>query len=206
MTGADEKERALDEVRRQAAGWRGCPLAETATRLVFGSGPATARVMLIGEAPGYYEDQEGIPFVGPAGRLLNQALAQAGLRREQVYVTNVEKFRPWVPDGKTGKNRAPKQSEINACRPWLEREIEIIRPPIIVCLGAPAARWVLGKDFKLTQQRGQWLASAYAPHVLATIHPAFVLIQPAESRRRWEQVLFEDFRAVAQKLQELEAG
>src|SRR4051812_28778687 len=162
-----EREQALADLRREAKGWRGCPLAETATQFVFGDGPATAGLMFVGEAPGLQEDKQGVPFVGPAGRLVNAGLAKAGLERAQVYVTNTERFRPWVPGGKTGKNRPPKQSEINACRGWLEREIAIIQPRMICCLGAVAARWVLGKDFKLTQQRGEWQSSSYAPDVLA---------------------------------------
>jgi DNA polymerase len=200
---AIEREQALDELRREAKDWRGCPLWETATQLVLGDGPATAQLMFVGEAPGYHEDKQGVPFVGPAGRLLNEGLERAGIDREAVYVTNVEKFRPWVPaSGRAsaaGKNRQPKQSEINACRTWLEREIAIVEPRIICCLGAVAAKWLLGKDFKLTQQRGEWLASSYAPHVLATVHPAYVLIQPDESRATVEETFFGDLRRVAER-------
>jgi DNA polymerase len=202
-----DKERALDDARREAKEWRGCVLAEAATQFVFGDGPATAELMFIGEAPGYHEDKQGIPFVGPAGRLLAEAFERARdpsggrmINREDVYVTNVEKFRPWLPVGKMGKNRQPKQSEINACRPWLEREIAIVQPRIICCLGAVAAKWVLGKDFKLTQQRGEWHSSQYAPNVLATLHPAYVLIQPEESREQIEATFFGDIQAVADRL------
>jgi DNA polymerase len=205
---AIDREEALARLRQDAQGWRGCPLWERATHLVLGDGPATAAVMFIGEAPGFQEDKQGIPFVGPAGRLLNEALAQAGIERDAVYVTNVEKFRPWTAaaNGRgPGKNRPPKQSEINACRPWLEREIAIVQPRIICCLGAVAAKWVLGKDFKLTQQRGEWLTSPYAPEVLATLHPAYVLIQPDESRPAIEGTLFADLRRVGERLQALPA-
>src|SRR6266542_303132 len=143
------KERALDELRGKAAHWRGCPLAEGATQIVFGVGPATARVMFIGEAPSKYEDEEGVPFVGPAGAIFNKALARAKLDRDEAYVTNVEKFKH---SKKAGRNQPPKQSEINACRPWLLKEIAIVQPEIICCLGALAAKWVLGRDFKLMQQ------------------------------------------------------
>jgi uracil-DNA glycosylase len=212
----------LDELRQEAATCRACPLWETGTQTVFGAGPAGARLMLIGEAPGYYEDRQGTPFVGPAGRLLDEALAQAGLQREAIYVTNVVKHRPWTPGqrdsaaldddapirvvrrgrvgSRQGKNRAPKQSEINACRPWLERELELVKPQVVGCLGALAAKWVLGKDFKLTQQRGTWLSSPAAPHVLATVHPAFVLIQPEESVGRWRETFFADLRALTERL------
>ena len=208
-----DTERALDDARREAKDWRGCVLAETATQFVFGDGPATAALMFIGEAPGYHEDKQGVPFVGPAGRLLNDALERAGLDRSDVYVTNVERFRPWLPVGGSpsggraaGKNRQPKQSEINACRAWLEREIAIIQPRIICCLGAVAAKWVLGKDFKLTQQRGQWLTSPHAPHVSAILHPAYVLIQPEESREQIEAAFFGDVQTVADRLRHLSAA
>jgi DNA polymerase len=202
-TRAAEAERALGEARAEAAGCRNCPLWETATQTVFGVGPATARLVFIAEAPGHHEDLTGIPFMGPAGRMLDEALTQAGIPRDEIYITNVVKHRPWVQAGDLKKNRAPKQSEINACRPWLARELEIIRPPIIACLGAPAARWILGKDFKLTQQRGQWFNSEYAPHVLATIHPAYVLIQPEEYMRGWRDTLFADFRLLGEQYRAL---
>ncbi|HEX2035283.1 MAG TPA: UdgX family uracil-DNA binding protein [Chloroflexota bacterium] len=204
--GAGDPQAALDAVRHQAAGCQACPLWEIGTQTVFGNGPAGARLMFVGEAPGYQEDKQGLPFVGPAGALFSQALEQAGLRRDAVYVTNVVKHRPWVEGGRQGKNRPPKQSEVTACRPWLEQELAIIRPLIVACLGAIAAKWLLGKEFKLTQQRGQWLTSPYAPHVLATVHPSYVLIQPPESHERWREVFFADVRAVAEKLRALQPG
>ncbi|MBI3973120.1 MAG: UdgX family uracil-DNA binding protein [Chloroflexi bacterium] len=199
-----DRDYALGEVRRQAAGCQNCPLWEIGTQTVFGVGPASAMLMLIGEAPGYQEDQQGMPFVGPAGRLLDDALAQAGIDREDIYVTNTVKHRPWVPGGRQGKNRPPKQNEINACRPWLEQELAIVRPQIVGCLGAIAAKWILGRDFKLSQQRGRWLSSDVAPHVLATIHPSYVLIQPSDSRDRCRNTFFADLRLIGQKLTELE--
>src|SRR5687767_14092803 len=135
----------LDLVRREAAGCRACPLWEIGTQTVFGAGPADARLMFIGEAPGQHEDKEGIPFIGPAGRLFDQALAQAEIPRPEVYVTNVVKHRPWVEVNGRPKNRAPKQSEIKACRPWLQQELSIVAPQMVVCVGAPAAKEILGK-------------------------------------------------------------
>ena len=171
---------------------------------MFGVGPATARVMFIGEAPSKYEDEEGVPFVGPAGAIFNKALARAKLDRDEAYVTNVEKFKH---SKKAGRNQPPKQSEINACRPWLLKEIAIVQPEIICCLGALAAKWVLGRDFKLMKQRGKWLSSEFAPSVLATIHPAVVLNRPDEERRaEAEKMLVADMRKVARRYRSLDAG
>ncbi|MBI4492274.1 MAG: UdgX family uracil-DNA binding protein [Chloroflexi bacterium] len=203
--GAAERERALEQVRRTAARCRACPLWEIGTQTVFGVGPATARLVLIGEAPGYQEDQQGMPFVGPAGKLLDEALAEAGLSRPGVYITNIVKHRPWVPGGAHGKNRPPRQSEITACRPWLAQELAIVRPRIIGCLGALAAREILGKGFRLTEQRGQWFEAEAAPHVLATIHPSYVLIQPHESHDRLRAHLFSDLRRIAERYRQVAA-
>jgi uracil-DNA glycosylase len=198
---AREREVAMARLREEAQDWKGCPLAEDATQIVFGAGPATAHVMLIGEAPATQEDKAGVPFVGPAGRVLNEALEAAGLDRQELYVTNVEKFRH---RRKGGKNTPPKASEINACRPWLEREIEIVQPEIICCLGALASKWVLGRDFKLLAQHGEWFETQYAPNVLATIHPSYVLSQPEqENRERLEEMLITDLRKVARRSRSL---
>jgi DNA polymerase len=159
--------------------------------------------MFIGEAPSYYEDKEGVPFVGPAGAIFNKVLARARLDRDEAYVTNVEKFKH---SKKMGRNQPPKQSEIDACRPWLLKEIAIVQPEIICCLGALAARWVLGKDFRLMRQHGEWLASDFAPSVLATIHPAVVLNRRDEdSRAEAEEMLLADIRKVARRYRALEA-
>ena len=199
------RERALDTARREARDCQRCPLWRIGTQTVFGAGPADAAVVLIGEAPGYQEDQRGLPFVGPAGQLLNQALDRAGLPRSSVYVTNIVKHRPWVPDGPHGKNRPPRRGEIEACHLWLERELSIIRPAIVGCLGAIAAREVLGQRFRLSEQRGQWFATEVAPHVLATVHPAYVLIQPPASRPRWEQLFFDDIARIAERARQMQA-
>ena len=201
-----ERDQALDQVRRDAVGCRACPLWEIGTQTVFGSGPATARLMLIGEAPGAQEDKQGAPFVGPAGRLLDQALAEAGLPRGQVYITNIVKHRPWTEAGGRAKNRPPKQSELNACRQWRLREMAIVRPLVVGCLGALAAKEILGKGFRLTEQRGQWLTAEAAPHVLATIHPAFILIQPEDSYARWRATFFADIRLLAERFRQVAAA
>ena len=189
----------LEAVRAEARGCQRCPLWEIGTQTVFGAGPAEARLLFLGEAPGATEDAEGIPFVGSAGRLFDEALERAGLERERVYVTNTVKHRPWVQMGPRQKNRPPKKSEINPCRVWLDREMEIVRPAIVACLGAVAAKAMLGRDFKLTQQRGEWQQTSDGAAVLATVHPSFVLIQPADSRDRWREAFFADIAAVAER-------
>jgi uracil-DNA glycosylase len=194
-----DRERALEEVRADARDCRNCPLWEIGTQTVFGVGPANARMIFIGEAPGFNEDKEGIPFIGPAGRLFDQALAQAGIERDDVYVTNIVKHRPWVDVAGRAKNRAPKQSEIKACRPWLQHELTIVEPEIVICVGAPAAKQILGKDFRLMEHHGQWFSTETAPNVMAVIHPAFVLIQTDENFDRWRSALFADFRTIAER-------
>jgi uracil-DNA glycosylase len=196
----------LADVAARARNRRACPLWEIGTQTVFGAGPPTARLMLIGEAPGESEDREGVPFVGAAGRMLDRALAAAGLDRAELYLSNVVKHRPWVQQGARQKNRAPKTSEIRACRPWLDAELTLLRPDIVVCLGAPAAHAILGKDFKLTQQRGEWYSTPTIPHVLATLHPSYVLIQPSESRDAIRDVLFGDLARVAERYRALPAA
>ena len=195
----------LADVSARARGCQACPLWEIGTRTVFGTGPADARLVLIGEAPGEHEDRQGVPFVGPAGRLLDRALAAAGLDRAELYLTNVVKHRPWVQQGARAKNRPPKASEIKACAPWLAAELTLLQSKIVVCLGAPAARAILGKDFRLTQQRGQWYSTDAIPHVLATLHPAYVLIQPAETQDAVRDLLFGDLARVGERYRALAA-
>ena len=150
----------LEQLRSAAADCHACPLWELGTQTVFGSGPPTARVMVVGEAPGQQEDRAGVPFVGPSGQLLDEALERAGLQREQVYVTNVVKHRPTAAVNGRRKNRAPKRSEIKVCAPlWLHRELALARPALVCCLGAVAAKELLGQSFRLTQQRGEWFAA-----------------------------------------------
>jgi DNA polymerase len=180
---------------------RGCDLYKTATQVVFGAGPRAARVMFVGEQPGDQEDRQGEPFVGPAGAMLDKALADAGIPRDQVYVTNAVKHFKWEPRGKRRIHKKPRASEIKACRPWLEAELRAVKPTILVCLGATAAQAVLGSQFKLMQQRGQVLPSALAPQVVATIHPSAVLRAPdAEGRQEAFKMLVADLKVVAKAL------
>jgi uracil-DNA glycosylase len=179
----------------------GCDLYKNATQVVFGAGPQKARVMFVGEQPGDQEDRQGQPFVGPAGALLDKALEDAGIPRDDVYVTNAVKHFSWEPRGKRRIHKKPRASEIKACRPWLEAELRAVKPVILVCLGATAAQSVLGPQFKLTQQRGTMQTSPMAPQVLATIHPSAVLRAPdSEGRRVAYESLVEDLKVVARAL------
>jgi DNA polymerase len=165
---------------------------------VFGEGDPGAELMLIGEQPGDAEDLSGHPFVGPAGKLLDRALEQAGINRDQVYVTNVVKHFKWEPRGKRRIHKKPNAAEIAACRPWLDAEIALVRPRAIVCLGATAAQALLGRQFKVTAQRGRFVESPLAPFVLATVHPSSLLRAPDdESRHRETKRFIADLRKVA---------
>ena len=165
----------LDNLREAAKGCRDCPLWKNATQTVFGEGNAKARILLVGEQPGDQEDREGHPFVGPAGRLLDQGLAEAGIDRAKLYVTNAVKHFKWEPRGKRRIHKTPAQREIDACHQWLQGEIEAVKPALIVALGATAAKALLGPRFRITQQRGQVQRRAGLPDVLATYHPSFLL-------------------------------
>jgi uracil-DNA glycosylase len=181
----------------------GCDLYKTATQVVFGTGPRTARVVFVGEQPGDQEDRQGAPFVGPAGALLDKALEEAGIPRSDVYVTNAVKHFKWEPRGKRRIHKKPRASEIKACRPWLEAELRAIKPAVVVCLGASAAQSVLGPHFKLMQHRGEVLPGTLtdARHVVATLHPSAVLRAPdSEGRRAAFTMLVDDLRVVAQVL------
>jgi DNA polymerase len=180
---------------------RGCDLYKTATQVVFGAGPKTARIMFVGEQPGDQEDREGAPFVGPAGALLDKALVDAGIPRDEVYVTNAVKHFKWEPRGKRRIHKKPRVSEIKACRPWLEAELRVVHPVVLVCLGASAAQSVLGPQFKLMQHRGELLTSTLAEQVVATIHPSAVLRSPdAEGRRAAYEMLVADLKIVAKTI------
>jgi uracil-DNA glycosylase len=180
---------------------RGCDLYKHATQVVFGAGPRAARVVLVGEQPGDQEDRQGVPFVGPAGALLDKALADAGLPRDRAYLTNAVKHFKWEPRGKRRIHKKPRMSEVKACRPWLEAELRAMTPDIVVCLGATAAQSVLGASFKLMQQRGQVVASPLAERVVATIHPSAVLrASDDEGRRAAYAMLVADLRVAAKAL------
>ena len=189
----------LKAMREAAAGCRGCHLYQHATQTVFGEGPRSARIMLVGEMAGDREDREGHPFVGPAGRELDRALEAAGIERDEVYVTNVVKHFKFEERGKRRIHQTPRKGEIDACLPWLDTEIKLIRPRGIVTLGATAAKALLGSGFRLTQHRGELLESELAPVVAATIHPSAIVRDRDETSRNAErQALANELRAVAE--------
>ena len=187
---AREGHASLDELRGAAKSCRACPLHARATQTVFGEGPEHARVLLVGEQPGNEEDDDGRPFVGPAGKLLDRALAAAGLDRREVYVTNAVKHFKWTARGKRRIHAKPSPNEVRACKFWLEAEIQAVAPHVVVCLGATAAQALLGPDFRVTVQRGMRIASPLAPVVTATVHPSSVLRAPDPAVRRRELGLF----------------
>jgi uracil-DNA glycosylase len=191
----------LAAVREAAKDCQACDLYKLGTQTVFGEGAKRAELMLVGEQPGDQEDLAGRPFVGPAGQLLDRALADAGIDRTKVYVTNVVKHFKWEPRGKRRIHKKPNASEISACRPWLDTEIQLVKPRAIVCLGATAAQALLGKQFKVTAQRGTFIASALAPLVMATVHPSSILRERDGEARHREQARFvDDLRNVARAL------
>ena len=185
-----------------ASGCRGCDLYKNATQTVFGEGRIrSAEIMFVGEQPGDEEDIAGHPFVGPAGRLFDKALADAGIDREKTYVTNVVKHFKWKPRGKRRIHEKPRASEIRACEPWLAAELEVIRPRILVCLGATAAQALLGKDFRVTRDRGKWLESDHAELTLTTVHPSSILRAPdAKARAQQYEEFVSDLKIVATAL------
>jgi DNA polymerase len=189
---------SLAELREAVQGCRGCPLYADATQAVFGEGAANATVMLVGEQPGDKEDLAGRPFVGPSGRLLDEALDAAGIDRDRTYVTNAVKHFKWQGRGKRRIHQKPNWSESVACRPWLDAELEEVRPKVVVALGATAAQSLLGKDFRVTKQRGELLDSPIAEHVIATVHPSSILRQrDAKARDAEFAALVDDLRVAA---------
>jgi uracil-DNA glycosylase len=180
----------LPALRKAAAGCRGCDLFRDATQAVFGEGPEDARVVMVGEQPGDKEDRAGRPFVGPAGGLLDRAIEEAGLSRDDVYITNVVKHFRFVIRGKRRIHKKPDMEHIRACTPWLEAELARVGPEALVLLGATAAQAFLGRSFRVTQQRGSFVESPLAPLVTATIHPSSILRADTEDDRR---VAFEGF-------------
>ena len=197
----------LPALRAAAANCRACDLWKLGTQTVFGEGSANARVMLVGEQPGDKEDLQGRPFVGPAGAVLDKALASAGIDRKDVFVTNIVKHFKWEPRGKRRLHKKPNALEISACRPWLDAEIKVVKPEVVVLLGATAAQGVLGNQFRVTRQRGQWVQSNIAPLVMATVHPSSILRAPDDESRHEEMRMFvDDLKKVAGQLQQRRAA
>jgi uracil-DNA glycosylase len=188
----------IPALRDAAAGCTACHLYQNATQTVFGEGPETATVMLVGEQPGDAEDRAGHPFVGPAGQLLDRCLVEAGIDRTQTYITNVVKHFKWVPRGPRRIHSKPGSVEIEACFPWLEAEVSVVKPRVVVALGATAAQALFGKSFRVMRDRGRLVPSALAPYAIATVHPSALLRAPDEATRRQETLRFiEDLRQVA---------
>jgi uracil-DNA glycosylase family protein len=183
---------SLSSLKAASADCRACDLWKKGTQTVFGEGRRRARIMFVGEQPGNEEDLTGKPFVGPAGRLLDEALAKAGIDRSQTYVTNVVKHFKWEPRGKRRIHKKPNSQQIKACHPWLEAELALIKPDIVVALGATAAQTLLGAKFRVTKQRGQLFESTLAPHVMATVHPSSILRAPDAETRHFEYKRFVD--------------
>jgi len=180
----------LKKLREAARECTACHLHKHATQTVFGEGPKTAAIMLVGEQPGDQEDLVGKPFVGPAGKIMDRALEDAGIDRKKVYVTNVVKHFKWEPRGKRRIHQKPNSREIAACRPWLEAELRVVKPTLLVCLGATAAQTIFGPSFRVTSERGKILSSKFASKVVATVHPSSLLRQPDEASREREYARF----------------
>ncbi|MDQ2659017.1 MAG: UdgX family uracil-DNA binding protein, partial [Verrucomicrobiota bacterium] len=192
----------LAELAAAASVCTACHLYKIGTQTVFGEGPKNARLMLLGEQPGDHEDLAGKPFIGPAGKLLDRALAEAGIDREQVYVTNTVKHFKWEPRGKRRIHQKPNSREIAACRPWMEAELRLVRPKVLVCLGSTAAQAIFGSAFRVTKERGTILESEFAAKVVATVHPSSLLRQPDADARAREYALFvDDLRVAAEAAQ-----
>jgi uracil-DNA glycosylase family protein len=187
----------LPKLRQAAAGCKACPLWKTGTQTVFGEGSAKAEVMFVGEQPGDQEDKEGRPFVGPAGKLFDGALEEAGIDRSLTYVTNVVKHFKWEARGKRRIHQKPNWSEIAVCRPWLDAELSVVKPRVLVCLGATAAQALLGRQFRVTKERGKPVQSELAPVVLATVHPSSILRADEGTREAELKALVDDLRTVA---------
>jgi DNA polymerase len=187
---------SLKKLREAAAGCKACPLWESGTQTVFGEGGAHADVVFVGEQPGDREDNEGHPFVGPAGKLLDKALDEVEIDRSQVYVTNVVKHFKWKPQGKRRIHQKPNWREIAACRPWLDAEVAVLKPRVLVCLGATAAQALLGRDFRVSRQRGELVDSPLAPNTIATVHPSSIL--RAEDRESEYREFVRDLEKIAE--------
>jgi len=192
----------LPALREAAAGCRACDLYKTGTQTVFGEGAEHAEVIFVGEQPGDREDREGKPFVGPAGHVLDEALEEAGIDRRHVYITNAVKHFKWKPQGKRRLHQKPNAAEISACRPWLDAEIAMVKPHLLVLLGATAAQALLGRDFRVSLQRGQLIERPGLPPMMATVHPSSILRAPDDETRELEMRAFvQDLKRVAPHLQ-----
>src|SRR5690349_5250370 len=185
-----------EALRREARECKACDLWRTATQTVFGEGPVPAEVMMVGEQPGDREDIEGHPFVGPAGRVLDAALEQSGLDRDRVYLTNVVKHFKWRPRGKRRIHQKPNAEEIRACRPWLDGELAAVKPRVLVCLGAVAAQALIGRQFRVTRERGKFVDSPLAERVIATVHPSSILRGEPDDRDAAMRASVKDLRTV----------
>ena len=191
---------SLASLRRAADGCEGCDLYKNATQTVFGAGPRRAKLLFLGEMPGDAEDLAGQPFVGPAGRLFDRVLAAIGLARDEVYITNAVKHFRWEPRGKRRLHKRPDAGHIEACRPWLQAEILLVKPPLVVCLGATAAQTLLGRTFRITRSRGQVVETADGLRCLATYHPAAILRAPDENRKHMHKEFVDDLQTAAASL------
>ena len=190
----------LEALREDAQGCKACDLWKSGTQTVFGEGAPDAEVMMVGEQPGDREDVEGRPFVGPAGKVLDKALERAGIDRNRVYMTNVVKHFKWRPRGKRRIHQKPNLDEITACRPWLDGELAAAKPRVLVCLGATAAQALLGRQFRVSRQRGEWVDSQLAERVIATVHPSSVLRTDEREREAAMDALVDDLGKVAAAL------
>lgn len=191
----------LNTLREAAAGCQGCPLYKLGTQTVFGEGRKNARVIMIGEQPGDQEDKSGKPFVGPSGQLLDSALDEVGIDRDDVYVTNSVKHFKWEPRGTRRIHAKPNAREIQACKPWLSAELQVVKPQMVVCLGATAAQALMGKDFRITKSRGEiFRDTQYAPWLMATVHPSSILRAPSEEREAARRAFVEDLRVAAEAM------
>jgi uracil-DNA glycosylase len=189
---------SVKKLREIAAGCKACPLWKNGTQTVFGEGASHAKVVFVGEQPGFDEDLAGKPFIGPAGKVLDRGLEAAGINREEVYVTNVVKHFKWEPKGNQHIHKKPNASEVAACRPWLDAELEALKPAVVVCLGATAAQSLLGREFRVSRQRGQLVPSPLAPYVIATVHPSSILRAPdADTRHQQMNMFIEDLKTIA---------
>ncbi|HUV05861.1 MAG TPA: uracil-DNA glycosylase [Armatimonadota bacterium] len=193
-------EERMEELKAKALNCQACELCETRTNVVFGEGNPATPLVLIGEGPGANEDATGRPFVGRAGQLLDQALRENAITRQHVYICNILKCRASIVEGGSVRNRPPRLSEVNACLPWLQQQLEIMEPLVILCLGGPAANVIIHKDFKMTKERGIWFSTPYARYAMAALHPAYILRQDGETFQAARASLVADIAAARQKV------